>query len=203
MGGALRAVRGIDRLRPSRVILPRVSDGGSVAVLLGAAPIRKVEVYRFSFVAVSVAAFLALALQSYLPLHVPSVQLLDLPLLVVIYVALTRRDPVAALLAGALIGMAQDSLARGPIGLLGAVKTVIGYVTSSASVHLDTESSGARFLTISVIYGLHFVLFYLLGGFLLGQLIEWDGQARFIGMLVNALVGVLLFKVLDRFRKPA
>lgn len=172
-------------------------------MVLGAGPTRKAEVYRFSFVAVSVAAFLALALQSYLPLHIRSVNLLDLPLLVVIYIALTRRDPVAALLAGALIGMAQDSLARGPIGLLGAVKTVIGYVTSSASVHLDTESSGIRLITLCILYVLHFCLFYLLGAILLGQLIEWDSQARLIGMLVNALGGVLLFKVLDRFRKPA
>ena len=172
-------------------------------MLLGAAPTRKAEVYRFSFIAVSVAAFLALALQSYLPLHLPSVNLLDLPLLVVIYIALTRRDPVAALLAGALIGMAQDSLTRGPIGLLGTVKTVIGYVTSSVSLHLDTESSGLRLLTVCVLYGLHFVLFYLLGAALLGQVIEWDSQGRLIGMLVNALVGVLLFLLLDRFRKPA
>jgi rod shape-determining protein MreD len=170
---------------------------------LGVAQSRKSEVYRFSFVAVSAAAFATLALQSYLPLHIPFVNLLDLPLLVVIYIALTRRDPVAALLAGALIGMAQDSLARGPIGLLGSVKTVIGYVTSLASVHLDTESSGVRLLTICVLYALHFGLFYLLGAVLLGQLIEWDSQARMIGMLVNALVGVLLFRVLDRFRKPA
>ena len=99
--------------------------------------------------------------------------------------------------------MAQDSLTRGPIGLLGAVKTVIGYVTSSASAHLDTESAVARFLSICVLYSLHFVLFFLLGAVLLGQLIEWNSQARFIGMLVNALVGVLLFKILDRFRRPA
>ncbi len=172
-------------------------------MLFGAAPTRKVEVYRIPFVAVSVSAFLALALQSYLPLHLPSVQLLDLPLLVVIYIALTRRDPVVALLAGALIGMAQDSLTSGPIGLLGFVKTIIGYVTSSASLHLDTESSAIRLLTICFLYSLHFALLYLVGTILQVQPIEWNGQAKLIAMLVNALVGVLLFKVLDRFRKSA
>jgi len=172
-------------------------------VLLGAEPTRKVEVYRFRLAAIFVASFLALALQSYLPLHLPSVTLLDLPLLVVIYVALSRRDPVTALLVGAVIGIAQDSLTRGPIGLFGAVKTVIGYVTSSASAYVDTESGGVRFLTVCILYGLHFALFYLLGAILLGQLIEWDTRGRFVGTLVNALVGVLLFKVLDRFRRPA
>lgn len=172
-------------------------------MFLGASPIRKAEVYRFSLVAVSIATFLALALQSYLPLYLPSVNLVDLPLLIVIYIALTRRDPVAALLAGAIIGMAQDSLTRGPIGLLGAVKTVVGYVTSAASEHLDTESSGIRFVTICITSGLHFVLFYLLGAILLGQLIDWNIDERLAGIVVNALVGVIIFKVLDRFRKPA
>jgi len=167
------------------------------------APSRKADVYRFNFAAVLVAAFLALALQSYLPLHFPSFTLLDLPLLVVIYVALVRRDPITALLIGALVGMAQDSLTRGPIGMLGAVKTVIGYVTSSLSALVETESAVLRFITICVIYGLHFLLVYLLGALLLGQLIYWNPRARVIAMLVNALAGVLLFRVLDRFRRPA
>ena len=164
---------------------------------------RKGEVHRFPFAAMLLTAFLAVALQSYLPLHLSFVTILDLPLLVVIYFALARRSPVSALLSGALIGMAQDSLTRGPIGLLGAVKTVIGYVTSMVSVHLDTESTGVRFLTVFVLYGLHFGLLYVLGAVLLSQPIELGVQERLLGALVNALVGVLLFKLLDRFRKPA
>ena len=163
----------------------------------------KAEVYRFRFVTILVVAFLALVLQTYLPLHWRFVTLLDLPLLVVIYFALTHRNPVVALLVGAVIGMGQDSLTRGPIGLFGAVKTVIGYVTSVLSTHVDTESAAVRFLTALTLYGLHSVLFYLVGAILLGQPIAWDGRDRLIGALVNALCGVLLFKVLDRFRQPA
>lgn len=163
----------------------------------------KTEVYRFPFVGILLVSFLALALQSYLPLHFRFVTLLDLPLLVVIYFALTRRSPVESLLVGAVIGMGQDSLTRGPIGLFGVVKTVIGYVTSAVSLHVDTESIAVRFLTAFVLYWLHSLLFYLVGAILLGQPIDWDSQARLLGALVNALVGVLLFKVLDRLRRPA
>jgi rod shape-determining protein MreD len=163
----------------------------------------KSEVYRFPFAAILVVSFLALTLQSYLPLHLHFVTLLDLPLLVVIYFALTRRSPVEALLVGAIIGMGQDSLTRGPIGLFGVVKTVIGYVTSSVSLHVDTESTVARLLTSFVLYGLHSILYYFVGAILLGQPIDWDSQARLIGALANAFAGVLLFKVLDRFRRPA
>lgn len=168
-----------------------------------AASSRKVEVYRFRFATILVVAFLALVLQTYLPLHLPLVRLLDLPLLVVIYFALTRRNPVAALLVGAVIGMGQDSLTRGPIGLFGAVKTVIGYVTSVVSTHVDTESAPVRFLTALTLYGLQSVLFYLVWAILLGQPVAWEGRDRLVGALVNALVGVLLFRVLDRFRQPA
>ena len=170
---------------------------------LWSTPSRKAEAYRFPFAAILAISFLAVALQSYLPLHLSFVTILDLPLLVVVYFALSRRSPVAALLGGALIGMAQDSLTRGPIGLFGAVKTVIGYVTSTVSIHLDTEGTGVRFLTIFVLYGLHFGLLYFLGAILLSQPIELEVQARLLGALVNALAGVLLFKLLDRFRKPA
>jgi len=166
-------------------------------------PSRKGEVHRLPFAAILVISFLAVSLQSYLPLHLSVVTILDLPLLVVIYFALARRSPVPALFGGALIGMAQDSLTRGPIGLFGAVKTVIGYVTSAVSVHLDTESTGVRFLTIFFLYGLHFGLLYFLGAVLLSQPIEVGIQERLLGALVNALVGVLLFKLLDRFRKTA
>lgn len=170
---------------------------------LWSTPSRKVEVYRLPFAAIFAISFLAVALQSYLPLHLSFVTILDLPLLVVIYFALVRRSPVAALLAGAFLGMAQDSLTRGPIGLFGAVKTVIGYVTSTVSVYLDTESAGVRFITVFVLYGLQFALLYFLGGILLSQPIEFEPQTQLLGALVNALVGVLLFKLLDRFRKPA
>src|SRR3972149_813800 len=103
------------------------------------APSRKADVYRFKLPTIILISLLALVLQTYLPLYLGFITILDLPLLVVIYFALTRRSPVPALLGGALIGMAQDSLARGPIGLFGGVKAVIGYITSSAGMRLATE----------------------------------------------------------------
>ena len=164
---------------------------------------RKVEVYRIGLPALILAPVMALVLQTYLPLYLPSVTILDLPLLVVLYYALTWRSPVAALLGGALIGMAQDSLAKGPIGLLGTIKTVIGFVTSSVSTQLEMESTGIRFATIFFFYWLHFILFYLLGSPLLRFPVEWDWTGRLSAALVNALVGVLIFRLLDIFRKPA
>ncbi|MBI4465287.1 MAG: rod shape-determining protein MreD, partial [Acidobacteria bacterium] len=130
-------------------------------------PARKAEVHRFRLFTLVLVSLLTLVLQNYLPLYFPLIAIVDLPLLVVIYYALSRGNPVAGLLGGALLGIAQDSLAGGPIGLLGTVKTVIGFITSFESFRLDTESAGIRFITIFVIYHIHTFLLYLLASVLL------------------------------------
>ena len=164
---------------------------------------RKVEVVRFGIPALILIPLFALVLQTYLPLYLSFVPILDLPLLVVIYFALSRRNPMFSIASGSLIGLAQDSLTHGPIGLFGTVKTVIGYAASSAVVRLDTENPGVRLLTICVFYYVHFILLYVLGFVLLQQPLDLDWRDRIIAALVNALVGVVLFELLDRFRKPA
>ena len=158
-------------------------------------------VYGLGLPAFLLVSLAALVLQTYLPLHIRFVSIFDLPLLVVIYFALAWQNPVLALLAGALLGMAQDSLSGGFIGLFGTAKTVIGYVTSSVSTHLETENVGVRFLTVFFIYGIHFALLYFLRSLFQNQLLEFDPQARLLAALVNAILGVLFFHLLDRFRK--
>ena len=173
-------------------------------VVLFSAPVRvKVEVYRFKLPVLILVPLFALALQAYLPLYLDAARFLDLPLLVVIYFGLMRRSPVSALIGGAFVGMAQDSLSRGPIGLFGAAKTVIGYVTSTMSTHLDTERPAMRFLIVFVLYLLQAMLTYVLESVLLGQPGHIAAGSRLLAALVNGLVGVLLFLLLDRFREPA
>ncbi len=164
---------------------------------------RKAEVYRLRFPAILLVPLFALVLQAYLPLYFDFITLLDLPLLVVIYFALTRRSPVGGLLGGALIGMAQDSLSRGPIGLYGTAKTVVGYISSSASVQVDTERSGVRLVIIFLFYCLQVALLYLVGTLLLRRPAELTLSRSLLAALVNALGGVILFKLLDRFRERA
>ena len=165
-------------------------------------PADKTEIYRFHPTVLILAPLLALVIQSYLPLYITAVNLLDFPLLIVIYFGLTRRNPVEGIFTGALIGMAQDALSRGPIGLLGSAKTVIGYVTSFVSVRFAVEHRGVRMITIFSLYYLHFFLLYFFGTLMLGQPLALGWSNRIIAALVNTVVGVLLFELLDRFRKP-
>ncbi|OFV97326.1 MAG: hypothetical protein A3F68_07225 [Acidobacteria bacterium RIFCSPLOWO2_12_FULL_54_10] len=106
------------------------------------------------------------------------------------------------MLAGAIIGIAQDSLTGGPIGLFGSAKTVIGYVTPSLSSLLDTEGFRVRVFILFIFYLLQVVLIYGLGTLVLGQSSELNGVRGVLGGLVNAVIGVLLYILLDRLRKP-
>jgi rod shape-determining protein MreD len=38
---------------------------------------------------------------------------------------------------GALVGLAQDSLSKNPLGMFGIVKTLVGYFAASVGVRLD------------------------------------------------------------------
>ena len=107
------------------------------------------------------------------------------------------------MLLGAVVGMAQDSLSRGPIGLFGTAKTVVGYITSSVSSRVDTESLGVRFLLIFAFYLVHFAHVYLVESLLLQRPVELALGGTLLRAVVNAIAGVLLFKLLDRFRASA
>src|SRR5437899_4954920 len=106
-----------------------------------------IEVYKFRTGAIPIATLLALVIQAWLPLHFTRAALLDLPLLVVIYLGLSRRNPSTGLLLGTAVGLMQDSLSGPtvPLGLFGIAKTVIGYLASSLGARLDTEHPAARF----------------------------------------------------------
>src|SRR2546429_20452 len=92
-----------------------------------------IEVYKFRTGAIPIATLLALVIQAWLPLHFTRAALLDLPLLVVIYLGLSRRNPSTGLLLGTAVGLMQDSLSGPtvPLGLFGIAKTVIRYPASS------------------------------------------------------------------------
>ena len=106
----------------------------------------QVEVYRFNWLITLGVPATALFLQAWLPHQFPSFAMLDLPLLVTIFFAISRRNPISGLLTGGAIGVFQDALTGLPIGINGIAKTVVGYAASSLGVKIDVENAGARLL---------------------------------------------------------
>jgi rod shape-determining protein MreD len=163
-----------------------------------------IEVHKFRAGAIVIATLLALLIQAWFPVHVARAALLDLPLLVTIYFGLSRRNPSTGLLLGMVIGLLQDSLSgpRVPLGLYGIAKTVIGYLASSIGARLDTEHPAARFALTAAFFVAHQGLIALTRRILLAQPESWFNMHVALGALVNGLVAVFLFLLLDRLRRP-
>ncbi len=165
-----------------------------------AASRRETEAPTLPFWLVLFAPVLAIGLDSFLPIHFAPAALLDLPLLLVIYFAIAKRSPVAGLCSGAVIGILQDALTREPLGVFGITKTVVGYIAGLLGNRIDTENHGARLLFTFALSLLHSGLYWMMVERLLAQPLGWSWLHELLRAVVNAIVGVLLFALLDRFR---
>ncbi len=163
----------------------------------------EIEVHRFSPPAAVGIPLLAVLLQAYLPVHLPFFRMFDLPLLVTIYFAVSRRKQVTGLLTGSAIGLLQDSLTHQPIGLFGIAKTVVGYLASSIGVKLDVDNPGSRLLLTFVFYLIHQIVYFIVARFLAEQILAWRWGYSALAALANSILAVFLFAFLDRFRQRA
>jgi rod shape-determining protein MreD len=160
----------------------------------------QIEVYRFSWVASVLIPAAAFLLQWSLPVRLPFFSVFDLPLLLTIFFAVARRNQVSGMMTGAVLGIIQDSLTHQPIGLYGIAKTVVGYAASSLGVRLDVENPGSRLLMTFGFYIVHQAIYFTVARGLVGLTMEWRWGHTLGAALANALLAVVLFTVLDRFK---
>ena len=161
----------------------------------------QVEVYRFNWAITIGVPAAALWLQSFLPLHFAFFKMFDLPLLVTVFFAMARRNPISGLLTGSVIGLFQDALTGLPLGINGIAKTVVGYGASSLGVKLDVENAGARFLVTLVFYVTHEIVYFVVARGMVALNVQWSWQHELVAGLANAAVGVFMFFALDRFKQ--
>ena len=164
----------------------------------------QVEVYKFSLPVSVGIPVVALLLQSFLPVKLHFMTAFDLPLLVTIFFAVARRNPITGLLTGAVIGIAQDSMTTHLLGAYGIAKTIIGYIASSLGVKIDVENPGSRLLMTMGFYILHgWIYFAVLRGMAGQDSASWRWGHELGSALANGLLAVVLFAALDRFRQRA
>ena len=171
----------------------------STEIYIGREP--HIEVHKYYGGVVPIVVLLSLALQAFLPAYIHVAGYLELPLLVTIYFALSKRNPSSGLLLGMVVGLLQDSLSRTPLGLYGIAKTLVGFLGSSLGGRIDVDHPIASFLLTAVFYLFHHAVFVLMDRVLLAQHNEAYITVPFtIAALVNGLVAVVLFSFLDRLR---
>jgi len=163
----------------------------------------QIEVYRFSWPVAIAVPVLAIFLQAFIPLRLSFFSIFDLPLLVVVFFAMARRSQVAGLVTGAVIGILQDSLTHHPLGVYGIAKTVVGYGASSLGVKLDVESVGTRLLVTTAFYVVHQVIYFTIARALVGLDLHWSWSRELWSAAANAVLGVILFTLMDRLKQRA
>jgi rod shape-determining protein MreD len=160
-----------------------------------------IEVHKFYGGTILLSVIIAVIAQSFFPVYISKAGILDLPLLITIYFGLSRRNPSTGLLLGTFIGLLQDSLSKTPLGLFGIAKTVIGYLASSIGARLDTEHPAARFALTAAFFVVHQAIVVLVQKLLLAQSQPLFTMRLLIAALVNSILAVFLYFLLDRLRK--
>lgn len=160
-----------------------------------------IEVYRFRMAAALGIPLAALLVQAFLPRASSWFLIFDLPLLVTIFLSVSRRNPVSGIIAGSVIGLLQDALTHLPLGVYGIAKTVVGFGASSLGMRIDVENPLARVLTVSGFYVVHYLVYFIVARVLVGQTVEWDWGRLVLAAAANAVVALPLFSFLDRFKQ--
>lgn len=143
---------------------------------------------------------LALVLQAWLPRMLGRYAYFDLPLLVTIYFALNRRGPIHGTLLGAVLGMAQDGLTQGAIGIHGIANTLCGFLSAVIGLRVVVDNNIIRMI-------LNFALTLLSGAvmlFIVQMLLGMAWPSTWLDELFraagNAGIGIILFPFLDRMQ---
>ena len=163
----------------------------------------QVAAYEFNWLVVFLIPLVAIFIQAFFTAKLRWLAILDLPMMVVIFFAVARRNQISGCVTGAIIGLLQDALGgpAHPIGMYGITDTIIGYMASSLGVKIDVENPGTRFLIVYGFFVIHEGVYYGVGRGLLRQSLHWSWSHVAIAALANAVVGVFVFQLLDRFKQ--
>jgi rod shape-determining protein MreD len=164
------------------------------------APQREVEVFRVQPATLGVAILVALLLQTFLPLKIPLAGLMDFPLLVTVYFSMVRQNKIFGIGLGTGLGLMQDALSHGYIGLFGMTKALVGYLAASAASRFNLESLFARSAVAGFLIVLSNLCMALLQHALLGSPPALVPLELASTVLVNIALSLIVFQVLDRFR---
>ena len=163
---------------------------------------REAEQQSFNLLATVLVPAVAILLQVLLPRISPRLAIVDLPLIVTLFFAVSRRNPIAGTATGAVIGLLQDLLSGMPAGVNGMAKSVVGYAAASLGSRIDVENTATRAVLTFCFSLLQSVLLYLIQRHLLeihGFHVLWLHEL--LRAIVNLLVAVPVYLLLDRWKR--
>ena len=148
-------------------------------------------------VVIVIAIALALALQTTLARFVVSgTAAVDLVLVIVVYVALTRGS-AGGMLAGSAAGLIQDALSSGVIGIGGLAQSIVGYAAGMVGQQFIMTAALPRFVLFMAATALHALVFIGLYVLLGLRMFPSPWVAVASQAVGNAAVGVIGFTIVE------
>jgi rod shape-determining protein MreD len=145
-------------------------------------------------VAIAVALLLQTALSG---LMVGRPIAVNLVLVAVVYLALAY-GAVTGMLAGTIGGLAQDALAGGIVGIGGLTKTIVGFAVGVLGAQFNLSTTVPRLVMFVAATFVHEMMFTGLHALVGGRPFTLVYSAALIQALVNGLVGVTVFLLVER-----
>ena len=168
--------------------------------LLGADSRRDMEIRRYPVLVYALVPLASLVLQAWLPRVVGRYDWFDLPLVITIYFALGRRNPIQGTIMGAGMGLFEDALSHHAIGVNGIAKTVVGFLAASVGIRIEVENNIVRLLLNFSLSLLSSAIYLFIYRVLLGLTLDWSWLTELMRAVGNSLIAVVLFPLLDRLR---
>ena len=168
--------------------------------VLGANFRRDMEIRRYPLLMFALVPLAALVLQAWLPRVLGPYAWFDLPLVVTVYFALGRRNPIQGTLMGAAMGLFEDALSHHAIGVNGVAKTAVGFLAASVGVRVDVENHTVRLILNFLLSLLSSAIFVFIYRVLLGLDLQWQWFTELFRAIGNSLIAMVLFPLLDRLQ---
>jgi rod shape-determining protein MreD len=168
--------------------------------VLGATSRHDLEIRRYPLLLYVMVPLAALVLQAWLPRVLGQFAFFDLPLVVTVYFALGRRNPIQGTIMGAILGLFEDALTQHPIGINGIAKTTVGFLAASVGVRIAVENHAIRLLLNFLLSLLSSALVVLVYRVLLGLDLHWQWTTELFRAIGNSVIAMVLFPLLDRLQ---
>jgi rod shape-determining protein MreD len=159
---------------------------------------REIEIHRYPVLIYALVPVAALVLQAWLPRLLGRFTWFDLPLVVTVFFALSRRNPIQGSVMGGILGIFEDALTGHAIGINGVAKTLAGYLAASVGVLINVEAFTIRLLLTFFLSLVGSATYFFVYRFLLGLPIESSWLTELYKAIGNSLIAMVLFPLLDR-----
>lgn len=166
--------------------------------VLSAERTRDFEIHRYPVLVYALVPVLAVVLQAWLPRLLGRFVWFDLPLVITVFFALNRRNPIQGSVLGGILGIFEDALTGHAIGINGIAKTLVGYLAATIGIMVNVENFAVRLILTFFLSLVGSMTYFFVVHFLLGLGIDTNWPTELYKAIGNSVIALVVFPVLDR-----